>query len=98
MKKWVKWGIIFLFLHVIIFTMPIYIYNIPGEYSALLYLPTLIIFIFEAPIFLINKILSVAVDYTNIKFVLLNCTLGALLYFFIGAFLAYVRSLPYKKR
>ncbi len=92
MQKIIKYGIILSILHLIIFTMPIYIYNIPGKYGGILLLPTLLIYVYEAPIFFINKILSIPVDYNNIRFVLFNCILGALLYFIIGVFIIYIRS------
>lgn len=94
MRKWIKWGLIFVFLHFFIFTMPLYIYKIPGKYGAVLFLPTFIIYIFEAPIFLINAVLSIAVDYADFNFVFLNFIFGAILYFFIGAIIAYVREKP----
>ncbi len=92
-KRTVIYGSTFSFLHLVIFTMAIYIYKLPGKYEALLVLISVPIYIYEFPMFLIDKLLSIPIDDENIKFILGSYFFGAIIYFFIGSLVAYLSSL-----
>jgi hypothetical protein len=91
MKKWIKWGMVFAILHVVIFTTSVYIdTKMPSEYVAIGALFTFVELIYELPLMFIIRIFNINLQSLSVSDLFFNYIIGSLLYFFIGVFLYYL--------
>lgn len=99
MKRPVKYGLIAVFIHLFIILISDFIFpKISGEkYEAIMALFTFPELIYESPLLFVRHIFNISFQWLSIAYLIFNYLIGSMLYFLIGAFFAYVRSLPYKK-
>ena len=91
MKKWLKWGIAFVILHIVIITVSTYMNEIFGKYAIIMdYFVLLIYCIYELPLIFIGRLFNTNFEWLSNGYLIFHYIIGSLLYFFIGVSMYYL--------